>query len=159
MTCYQEIHFLEYLDGEMDQKNSKQLEFHIQACQTCKEMLEYLKNEQRLIKDVFDMEEKFVDIRLVFQDRLDKKRFFSFLFPKRSPWLRIAAGILLMGIGLSLFLWFQKTSGPVRETEVIVFNTKIDHQETESFIYESGDPDIKYIWFEKEKREQEEVLK
>ena len=64
-----------------------------------------------------------------------------------------------MGIGLSLFLWFQKTSGPVRETEVIVFNTKIDHQETESFIYESGDPDIKYIWFEKEKREQEEVLK
>jgi anti-sigma factor RsiW len=150
MTCFQEIHFIKYLDGEMNQKNSKQLEYHIQACQTCKEMLEYLKKEQSLIKDVFDMEEKSIDIRPVFRDRLEKNR---------SSWLRLAAGILLLGIGLSLFLWFQNATGSVGETEIIVFNTTIEETETESFIYESGDPDVKYIWFEKEKGEKEEVLK
>lgn len=158
MTCYKDIQLIEYLDGEMDQKNAKQLEYHIKACQTCKQILEYLETEQKLIKDVLDSKEKSLDIRQVFQDRLKKKRVSSIFFSKRSPWFKVAAGIFLMGIGLSLFLWFQNATGPVKETEIIVFNTKIEEKEAESFIYESGEPDIKYIWLEKEQIEQQEVI-
>jgi hypothetical protein len=154
MTCYKEIQLIEYLDGEMDPKNSKQLEYHVKACQSCQQILEYLKTEQHLIKDAINSEEKSVDIQQIFHDRLKKKRLSSILLSRRSSWLKMAAGVFLLGIGLSLFFWFQNDRGPAKETEVIVFNTKIEEKEAESFIYESGETDVKYIWFEKEQTEQ-----
>lgn len=147
MKCLNELVYTMFLDNELEPEERKRAAAHLEQCPKCRERVEKMEEENRALTTVFD-ETDTPDLVPMVMNKLA---------PPASPrhFLRwaMAAAIVLAGF-LSFFLWFAgPTTGPGEtetETRIIICNARVEGHDVQSHIFDSTDPDITFIWFEKQ---------
>lgn len=147
MNCLNELVCTMFLDNELEPEERQRAAAHLERCPTCRERIKNMEEENRALEAAFG-EEDTPDLVPVVMDKLTAPE-----SPRHFFRWAMAAAIVLAGF-LSFFLWFAgPTTGPGEietETRVIVCNARVEGQDVQSHIFDSTDPDIKFIWFEKQ---------
>lgn len=148
MKCLNELVCTMFLDNELEPGERQRAAAHLEQCPRCRERIEKMAEENRALTAVFDSKEEAPDLVSTVMDKLTP--------PVSSMHFRrwaIAAAIVVAGF-LSFFLWFAGPSADPGEmepeTRVIVCNARVEGHDVENHIFDTSDPEITFIWFEKQ---------
>jgi anti-sigma factor RsiW len=163
VKCLDELLVSMFLDDELAPGERKRVETHLETCTFCRELVRQREAENTQIKEIFK-----TTLTPDLVPAVMKKLGTPGLSPgyqrdQRHQWSRLinqlnyrrvlatAASILLVGF-LFIFLFLMTpTKSQTSEKQVILCSAQVDGQEVQSHIYESTEPDIQFIWLEKEK--------
>jgi predicted anti-sigma-YlaC factor YlaD len=161
--CLDELVVSMFLDDELAPGERKKAEIHLETCTLCRELVRQREAENTQIKEIFKtthtpdlvptVMEKLKTPGLSSSYQRDQRHQRSRLINLLNyRWvLATAASILLVGfLFIFLFLMTPTKSG-TSEKQVILCSAQVEGQEVQSHIYESTEPDIQFIWLEKEK--------
>ncbi|MCP5053497.1 MAG: hypothetical protein GY940_40400 [bacterium] len=146
--CFAESHYALYLDKELGREESREIEEHIKECSRCKELVSRMEAENARIRRALETHTA-PDIASQVMARLEAPP-----APRALPrwrWALTAAATLLVVGFLFFFLLFNSAPTGNVETRVILCTAKVEGQPVQSHIYESKEPDIQFIWLEKDK--------
>lgn len=145
MRCFEEIVYSMFLDNELEPGQQQKVAAHLDQCNNCREQVRQMKEENLLITKAFEAGEESPDLVPAVMDRL--------IAPgarKNTRWVLAAAAVLVVAVFLSYFLWVDKTPVTPVETQVLICYARVEGQEIQKHIFNSEEPDTKYIWLEKQ---------
>lgn len=152
--CFEEIIYYKFADNELEPGERKKVNNHLKTCNTCGKFVENIKAENVALGEIFETGTGSPDLAPGIIKRLNKKRFI--LFSARG--LAYAATFLL-AVFLFVFLFTHKPDKTREDVhQVLVHSARVEGQAAQPHIFESKDPDVKFIWlekFENKKREME----
>lgn len=152
--CFEEIIYYKFADNELEPGERKKVNNHLKTCKTCGKFVEDIKAENVALKEIFETGTGSPDLAPAVIKRLNEKRFARF----SGRGLAYAATFLLT-VFLFVFL-FTNRQVKIRgeEHQVLVHSARVEGQAAQPHIFESKDPNVKFIWlekFENKKREME----
>ncbi|UCH95853.1 MAG: zf-HC2 domain-containing protein [Candidatus Aminicenantes bacterium] len=164
--CFDQVRYTMFLDNELPHEERQRIEAHLETCSRCRELVQQMKMENTQIKEIFktthtpDLVPAVMDKlgtpgfspgyqRYQCHQRHQRSRLIKLL---NYRWMLAAAASVLLAGFLFIFLFLMTPTKPETiETRVILCSATVEGQEVQSHIYESTDPDIQFIWLEKEK--------
>ncbi len=149
MTCLNELVCTMFLDNELEPDEQQRAAAHLDQCPKCRELIKNMEEENQALTTAFDKKDT-PDLVSTVMDKLTAPT-----SPRHTfRWAMAAAASFVVAGLLSFFLWFGNPStGPGEtemETRIIICNARVEGQDVQSHIFDSTDPDIKFIWFEKQ---------
>jgi predicted anti-sigma-YlaC factor YlaD len=158
MKCFDELVYAMFLDNELAPEKRQNAAAHLEQCPKCREQVKKMEEENRQLTKAFERNEETPDLVPVVMDELmaPGSSRYSGGKPVRlhtARWIMAAAAAVVLVGFLFFFLWLNKTPVTPEQTEtetrVIICNARVEGQEVQTHIFNSDDPDIKFIWFEK----------
>ena len=156
-TCFHELVYAMYVDDEVETETKNKIETHLASCVRCRELVQQLETENAQIKKTFEAPPT-PDLDLVpkVMEKLAHDR--EKVIPLRRYWwvLTTAASFLLV-VFLSVYFIINKHSPPPQseqpgEKQVILCTARVEGKQVQSHIYKPEEPDIQFIWLEKEEK-------
>jgi hypothetical protein len=155
-TCFDEPVYAMYLDGEAGPETKQEIETHLESCDRCKEQVRQLEAENTRLKKTFAVRPgPGPDLVPMVMEKLADDR--EKIIPlRRYRWVLAAAASFLLVVFLSLYFIIDKRPSPIPpgqpgEKQVILCTARVEGHSVQTHIYRSDEPDIQFIWLEKEK--------
>lgn len=155
MRCLTEITAGRYLDGELDRAGEQEVREHAAACARCRDLLDRLGEENRLITVTLDVEAGGeIDIRDLVRQRLQEEdesvQREDRVLALRHPWrLRLAAGLAVLVLALTAFVVFIGRGPAGTEREVQLCAAKIKNSQASEYVFVDTGSSVKYYWLER----------
>jgi len=153
MGCFEDIIYSRFLDNDLNPTQEGEILDHLNTCQKCQSLVEYLKKENLAIKKIFHVDHKNPDLipklmRKINQDDSNSKiSKIHFLTPRR---ILVTAAALCLTIFLFLLFVMNKNSGQqLIEQEVLIQNARVEGKPVMTHVFNAKDLDLKFIWLEK----------
>jgi anti-sigma factor RsiW len=145
MSCYDESRYALFLDKELGSQERQEIEEHIYTCNRCREQVQRMEAENARLEEAFASRGT-PDLVSVVMARLKTPA-------KTRMWPRLvaAAASVLVAALLFFFLFYSNTLPENGETDVLLCNASVEGEEVQGHIYTSKEPDIQFIWLEKDK--------
>ena len=145
VKCLDELSVSMFLDDELTPGERKRVETHLETCTLCRELLRQREAENTQIKEIFKTTPA-PDLLPAVMEKLGTPGRLNY------RWVLATAASILLVAFLFIFLFLITPTNPeTSEKQVILCSAQVDGQEVQSHIYESTEPDIQFIWLEKEK--------
>ena len=145
VKCLDELLVSMFLDDELPPGERKRVETHLETCTLCRELVRQREVENTQIKEIFNTTLT-PDLVPAVMEKLGTPGLLNY------RWVLATAASILLVVFLFIFLFLMTpTKSQTSEKQVILCSAKVDGQEVQSHIYESTEPDIQFIWLEKEK--------
>lgn len=156
-TCFDELAYAMYVDGEVEVETKNKIETHLESCTRCREQVQQLETENAQIKKTFEAPPT-PDLDLVptVMEKLRHDR--EKVIPlQRYRWVLTTAASFLLAVFLLVYFIINKHSIPVPpeqpgEKQVILCTARVEGKQVQSHIYKPEEPDIQFIWLEKEEK-------
>ena len=152
MSCFQEIEYVLFLDGELSGEKKEKLTKHLSECPQCQRILAQMKKENSELNAAFAVKDGFPDISagvLAGIDSLPPE----VVAAKRSrlSWLKWAgaAAASLAAVLLAFHMLKPRPDFSPEVQDVLVTFAYIEGKEAVSYIFNASDPDTTFIWLEK----------
>jgi anti-sigma factor RsiW len=154
-TCFDEVVYAMYVDSEVEAVTKPEIETHLESCSRCREFVQQLETENAQITKTFEVPPT-PDLDLVpnVMEKLAHDR--EKVIPlRRYRWVLTAAAMFLPAVFLSVYFIINKHSPPPQpeqpgEKQVILCTARVEGHNVQTHIYKSEEPDIQFIWLEKE---------
>ncbi len=154
-TCFDEVVYAMYVDGEVGAVTNQEIETHLASCSRCRELVQRLETENAQIKKTFEVPPSpGLDLVPDVMEKLAHDR--GKIIPlRRYRWVLTAAASFLLAVFLVVYFIIDKHSAPPRpeqpgEKQVILCTARVEGHNVQAHIYKSQEPDIQFIWLEKE---------
>lgn len=151
--CFEEIMYYRFADNELEPGSARKIKEHLDTCPGCSTFVREIKAENRSLQEMFAAAPPIPDVTHLVMKRLNKKRMFH-LSVRR---LAYAATFLLVIFLTIFYLIREPGSAPARKHQVLVHSARVEGQAAQPHIFESKDPDVKFIWLEKFEEEKKET--
>lgn len=156
-TCFHELAYAMYVDGETEAETKNKIETHLESCARCRELVQQLETENAQIKKTFEAPPT-PDLDLVpkVMEKLAHDR--EKVIPlQRYWWVLTTAASFLLAVFLLVYFIIDKHSLPPQseqpgEKQVILCTARVEGHNVQTHIYRSEEPDIQFIWLEKEEK-------
>lgn len=145
VKCLDELSVSMFLDDELTPGERKRVETHLETCTLCRELVRQQEVENTQIKEIFKSTPT-PDLVPAVMKKLGAPGRLNYRWV-----LATAASILLAGFLFIFLFLITPTNSRASEKQVILCSAQVDGQEVQSHIYQSKEPDIQFIWLEKEK--------
>lgn len=147
MKCPDEILYQQFIDRELTPAQERQAAAHLKKCRRCRQLVEQMKAENIAIGTGFEIDGQVPDLEPAVMDRIVSpgskgKAVFRWLLP-------IAASILLLVLLHFFVLMDNRGPMPETETRILVQSARVEGVATRLHIYDSRDPEVKFIWLQK----------
>jgi predicted anti-sigma-YlaC factor YlaD len=154
-TCFHELAYAMYVDGETEAETKQEIETHLQSCTRCRELVQQLETENAQIKKTFEAPPiPGPDLAPIVMEKLAHDR--EKVIPlRRYRWVLTTAATFLLAVFLLVVLVMDKPTistqpGQQGEKQVILCTARVEGHNVQTHIYKSNEPDIQFIWLEKE---------
>ena len=154
-TCFDEPMYAMYLDGETGPETKQEIETHLESCARCKELVRQLEAENTRLKKTFAVSPSpALDLVPGVMEKLADDR--EKIIPvRRYRWVLATAASFLLVVFLLVYFIINKRSSPTPpeqpgEKQVILCTARVEGRSVQTHIYKSDEPDIQFIWLEKE---------
>jgi anti-sigma factor RsiW len=147
MKCPAEIVIQQFIDRELTPAEAREAEAHLKECRRCRQLAAQMKDENAGIGRGFEIDEPVPDLEPAVMDRIVSPG--SEQRPALRWLLPLAASMLLLVFLYFLVLIDGRGSGPETETRILVHSARVEGAPTRLHIYDSKDPEMKFIWLEK----------
>jgi predicted anti-sigma-YlaC factor YlaD len=147
MKCPAEIVIQQFIDRELTPAEAREAEAHLEECRRCRQLAAQMKEENAGIGRGFAIDGPVPDLEAAIMDKIvspgSKGR-------SALHWLLpLAASMLLLVFLYVLVLIDGRGPGPEPETRILVYSARVEGAPTRLHIYDSKDPEVKFIWLEK----------
>ncbi|MCP4213902.1 MAG: hypothetical protein GY765_04555 [bacterium] len=156
MKCFDETTYAVFLDNETEPAERRKIIAHLETCETCSRLVRHLEAENRQLQAAFSDESGHpnTDLETVVMARLRPSGPAHDTIKKTRgfQWMGLAAGVFLACLCLFHVLWQDKNAMdlPGSETQILICDAKLGGSQAQSHIMNDKNPDIKFIWFEKQ---------
>ena len=154
-TCFDELAYAIYVDGETEAEMKQEIETHLESCTRCSELVQRLEAENAQIKKTFEAPLiPAPDLVPTVMEKLAHDR--EKVIPlRRYWWVLSTAASFLLAVFLLVYFIINKHSPPPQseqpvEKQVILCTARVEGKQVQRHIYKPEEPDIQFIWLEKE---------
>ena len=143
--CFEEIMYYRFADNELEPGSARKIKEHLDTCPGCRTFVREIEAENRSLKEMFAAAPAAPDLTHRVMNGLNRKKSSRISLRK----LAYAATFLLV-ISLAIFYLVQQPGKtPAGEHQILVHSARVEGQSVRPHIFESKDPDVKFIWLEK----------
>lgn len=122
MNCREALPLIhEFLDGDLDESDARQLKSHLEGCKACKQELQQYERVDALVKSLPAVKAPIGMTSRIIQKLPEPKRYRTWLqWVKRHPALSVASIFLLVMIGTFFSMWNE-------DSELMIKGANLDN--------------------------------